>query len=222
MSRADSCRPSGETAHTRYTTVALLVPLRNMAAADPATLEPERLIQLRDRLRERDWREVTTAELAEAAGVSRMTLHRRGLAKHEVLAQLGRLLEREHRDAAYPALTSTAPAPERLRMALSAMCEVNERYLALIDALDDALAVVFHEDGEGPVLSRASFTSALQRILEDGAAQGTVRSDDPERDATLLFNAVGWTYRHMRLGHRWPPEQARDRLVALLLGGVVR
>ena len=29
-----------------------------------------------------------------------MTLHRRGLAKHEILAQLGRMLEAEHREAA--------------------------------------------------------------------------------------------------------------------------
>jgi AcrR family transcriptional regulator len=191
-------------------------------AADPAILEPERLQRLRDALRERDWREVTTAELAEAAGVSRMTLHRRGLAKHEILAQLGQMLEAEHRDAAYPALISTAPGPERLRMALESMCAVNERYLALIDALDDSLSVVFHEDGDGPVLSRASFTDALRRILEDGVEEGTLRADDPERDATLLFNTVGRTYRHMRVGHRWPPALARDRLVDLLLGGLLR
>lgn len=43
---------------------------------------------------------------------------------------------------------------------------------------------------------------------------------DAEETATLLFNASGWTYRHMRLGHRWPVERARTRLVEILTSGV--
>jgi AcrR family transcriptional regulator len=185
-------------------------------------LEPPRLEQIRDRLRERDWRDVTTEELARAAGVSRMTLHRRGLDKAQVLGQLGRQLEAEHREAAFAALLARAPARERLERALAAMCDVNERYLGVLDALDGALGLVFHEPGEGPVMTRATFTEALQRIVEDGVAQGTLRAPDPAETATLLFNAVGHTYRHMRTGHRWPPERARERVVALLLDGIAR
>lgn len=183
-------------------------------------LETDRLERLRERLRGRDWREVTTAELAEAAGLSRMTLHRRGIAKDVVLAQLGKLLEEEHREAIFPALVASAPAAERLRMALGALCDVNERYLGLLDALGQASAFVFHDEGEGPVLTRATLTDALKRLLEDGVAEGTLRAEDPPETATLLFNATGWTYRHMRLGHRWTRERARDRLVSLLVDGV--
>jgi AcrR family transcriptional regulator len=190
--------------------------------AASATLEPDRLRQLRDRLRDRDWREVTTEELANAAGVSRMTLHRRGIAKDAILAQLGALLEVEHREAAFPALVSTEPARVRLRMALEAMCDVSERYLGVLDALDRAMAALFHEPGEGAVLTRATLTDALRRIIEDGIEDGTLRAKDPEETATLLFNAVGWTYRHMRTGHRWPPERARDRVVDLLVDGLAR
>jgi AcrR family transcriptional regulator len=191
-----------------------------MYAASPARLEPHRLERIRDRLADRDWRDVTTEELAEAAGLSRMTLHRRGIAKDAVLAELGRLLEREYVEAVFPALVASAPAPERLRLALSALCEVNERYLGLLDALGRAQLFVFHEQGDGPVLTRAPFTDALRRILEDGAAEGTLRAEDPVEAATLLFNATGWTYRHMRVGHRWAPERVREQLVALLLRGV--
>lgn len=191
---------------------------------DAATveLEPDRLDQLRERLRDRDWREVTTEELARAIGLSRMTLHRRGIDKEILLAQLGRLLESEYREAIWPALVAPASAPERLRMALTALCEVSERYLGLLDALGRASAFVFHEQGEGPVLTRVSFTDALRRILDDGLAEGTLRTNDPTQLATLLFNATGWTYRHMRSGHRWAPERVRSQLVSLLLDGVAR
>ncbi|HEY2638056.1 MAG TPA: hypothetical protein VGI54_11740 [Solirubrobacteraceae bacterium] len=190
--------------------------------AAEATLELPRLEQVRERLRDRDWREVTTEELARAAGLSRMTLHRRGLAKAEILAQLGAELEAEHREAAFAALVLRAPARERLQRALEAMCDVNERYLRIIDALGTAIQVLFHEPGDGPVMTRATFTEALRRIVEDGVAEGTVEAEDPVELATLLFNATSHTYRHMRTGHHWPPERARERVVALLLDGVVR
>jgi AcrR family transcriptional regulator len=183
-------------------------------------LAPDRLDRLRDHLRERDWREVTTEELAQAVGLSRMTLHRRGIGKEVVLAQLGRLLEAEYHEALLPALVSTAPGVQRLRLALEALCGVNERYLGVLEALGRATAVVFHDDGEGPVMTRVTFTDGLRRILEDGIADGSLRAEDPLEMATLLFNATGWTYRHMRTGHRWEPEHARERLVALLLAGV--
>jgi len=184
------------------------------------SLDPARLDRVRERLRDRDWRDVTVEDLADALGMSRMTLHRRGISKDVLLAQLAGVLEDEYREAILPALVSSAPPRERLRAALSALCGVNERYLGLLEALGRASAFVFHEEGEGPVLTRVTFTDALRRILEDGIADGTLRADDPTEMATLLFNATGWTYRHMRTGHRWAPDQVRDQLVSLLLDGV--
>lgn len=192
-----------------------------MTARTPE-LEPDRLRRVRDHLRDRDWREVTTEELAAAAGLSRMTLHRRGIAKDVVLAQLGTLLEDEYREALFPALASGAPPRERLRAALVAVCEVNERYLGVLDALGGASGFVFHEEGEGPVLSRASFTDGLRRILEDGVAAGELRCEDPTETATLLANATARTYRHMRTGHRWAPARVREQLIDLLLEGIAR
>jgi AcrR family transcriptional regulator len=178
------------------------------------------LERLRDELRLRPWPELTTDDLARAAGVSRMTLHRRGVTKQDVLERLGDLLEAEHREAVLPALAHPGSGRERLELALDALLEVDERYLALMDALSDAMGSVFHEPGEGAVLTQPRFTAALRRILEDGVRDGSLRTDDPLESATLLFNAAGWTYRHMRTGHRWPAERARRTVVALLLDGV--
>jgi AcrR family transcriptional regulator len=191
-----------------------------MADADATRLDSERLQRVRRALARRAWHEVTTEELADAAGLSRMTLHRRGITKDVVLAQLGELLAAEYRDAIFPALTSSAPAGDRLRQALEAACGVDERSLGLVDALGPAVGAVFHEPGDGPVLTRATFVDGLRRIVEDGVREGTVRSDDPAQTATLLFNATGWTYRHLRTGHRWSTRRARDAVVDLLLDGV--
>lgn len=184
-------------------------------------LEPDRLERVREWLRTRDVHQVTIEELAEAVGLSRMTLYRRGIDRDALLDQLRRRLEAEYQDAVLPALVESAPASQRLRRALTALCEVNERYLSLLDALGQAGPILFHDPGQGPVLTRATFTDALRRILDDGAVDGSLRVaiEDTEAMATLLFNATGWTYRHMRTGHDWEPAQVRERLVSLLLDG---
>lgn len=175
---------------------------------------------MREALRDREWNEVTIEELARAAGLSRMTLYRRGIDKRAVLDQLRSLLEEEYRVAVMPALVSSAPAAERLALALAALCTVNERYLHLIDSLGRAREFLFHEQGEGPVMTRVSFTDGLRRILEDGIADGSLRACDSDERATLLFNATAWTYRHMRTGHRWPANRVREQVVELLLDGM--
>jgi AcrR family transcriptional regulator len=185
-------------------------------------LSTDQLHGVREAVRDRRWQDVRLEDLAAAAGVSRMTLHRRGIGKAQVLDGLAALLEDDHRRAALPALTAPGDAAARLRLALEAACDVDERYLSLLDELSDRRRdAIFHEDGEGPVLTRAPFTDALRRLLEDGERDGTLEpGPNPERTATLLFNAAGWTYRHLRVGHRWPPEQARDAVVDLLVRGV--
>jgi hypothetical protein len=36
----------------------------------------------------------------------------------------------------------------------------------------------------------------------------------------VLYNQVGWTYRHLRSGHRWRARRAEDAVVRLALNGV--
>jgi len=188
----------------------------------PTELDSALFDRIRDGISPRDWSGVTVAELAAAAGVSRMTLHRRGITKADVLEQLGLRLQDEHRAALVDVLSAVGPARERLRAALEALCAVDERYLGVLSALAGQLDAVYHDPGapEEPVLTRAGFTDGLRRLLEDGRIDGTVLTEDPELTATLLFNAVGHSYRHMRTGHHWSPEDARRRVVDLVLNGL--
>jgi AcrR family transcriptional regulator len=184
-------------------------------------LEVERIRQIRDELGGRPWHELALDELARSAGLSRMTLHRRGISREDILTGLGEMLESEYQQAALPALSSLAPAPERLAVLLSGICEIDERYLGLMDALSTQLELIYHEPGDGEVLTREPFVGAIPRILQDGVTEGTlVVRGDLKETATLLFNATGWTYRHMRTGHRWPADKAREQVVELVVAGV--
>jgi AcrR family transcriptional regulator len=166
------------------------------------------------------WEAATLDRIATEAGVSRMTLHRHGVTRSGLLQALAQRLESEHREAMYAALAAPGSARERLQLALEGECEVAEANLALMEAMSaGARAAVFHEEGD-EVLTRAAFTAPLQRLLTDGAADGSLREVDPAETATVLIHLVGLTYRHLRQGHRWPPERARRATLSLVLEGI--
>jgi len=60
----------------------------------------------------------------------------------------------------------------------------------------------------------------LERLLLDGAADGTLATVDATETATILYNSVGHTYRHLRIGHGWTPERAREGVLRLAMEGL--
>jgi AcrR family transcriptional regulator len=166
------------------------------------------------------WQHATLERIAEEAGVSRMTLHRRGVTRAALLEALGERLESDYRAAMWPALTARGAAADRLRRALGGYCAAVEANLGVLTALDDAdHDAIFHDEGPRG-LSRPAFTEPIRRLLEDGAADGTLAVDDPDETATVVVNLVGWTYRHLRRGHGWDADRARDRVLRIALEGI--
>jgi len=185
-----------------------------------ATTDDQVIDGARRALEQHGWRGVTLERIATEAGVSRMTLHRRGVSRDGILAELGRRLEEEYRAALWPALTAPGSARDRLELALDALCDICDDNIELIAALGDGPRdAIFHEPGDD-VLTKAVFTEPVERILRDGAADGTLRADDPRESATVLYNLVSHTYRHLRRDHGWSPERARAGLLAIALDGV--
>lgn len=167
-------------------------------------------------------RRATLARIAEQAGVSRVTLHRRGVTRERLIETLAQRAAESYRQALWPALTGPGTALERLDRALLAICEVAESNLALLRALDAQSDAIFHDgtgEGGGEVATRSEFTDPLERLLIDGHSDGTLRECDPLETATLLFNQVGWSYLHLRTGHRWAPERAQRLVVESALRG---
>jgi AcrR family transcriptional regulator len=166
------------------------------------------------------WQQATLERIAAEAGVSRMTLHRRGVTREGLLAALAERLETAYRAAMWPALTARGTGRERLALALAGYCGAIEANLEVLLALDEAdHDAIFHEEGPRG-LSRPGFTEPIRRLLEDGAADGSLVADDPEETATLIINLVGWSYRHLRRGHSWSAERARDGVLRIALDGV--
>jgi len=164
----------------------------------------------------------TLERISAAAGVSRMTLHRHGVSKVVILRALAQQLEADYREGLWPALVSKGSGRERLQVALESLCRVTERNRATLDALSSAAReAIYHERGPGG-LTRKAFTEPLERLLLDGAADGSLQSLDAEETATLVFNAVGHTYRHLRAGHGWTPRRAREGVIRLLMEGLAR
>lgn len=186
-----------------------------MAAIDDALLEAGRRA-----LRRHGWQALTAERIAEEAGISRVTLHRRGIRKEDMLAALADRATEAYRAALWPALTAPGTGRERLEQALHALCRSAEENLELLVALRSQTDAIFHEDQPEEAMTRSVFTEPIERLLRDGRADGSLRDLDPVETATLLFNLVGWTYIHLRTGHRWTPEHARERTIEIALGGV--
>ena len=162
----------------------------------------------------------TLERIAEEAGVSRVTLHRRGVTKDGLLAELVARATEDYRRALWPALTGEGTAAERLAVALHALCESADEHMALLVALRAQSDAIFHRDEE-EALTRSVFTEPLERILRDGDADGSLRVSDPLEEATVLFNLVGWTYIHLRTGHGWKPERARRSVIDPVMHGML-
>jgi AcrR family transcriptional regulator len=161
----------------------------------------------------------TAERIADEAGVSRVTLHRRGVTKETILNELSRRAIDGYRAALWPALTAAGSGAERLRLALQSLCDEAEAHLSLLVALRTQTDAVFHEPAP-EAMTRSVFTQPLERLLRDGAADGSLRAVEFEEVATVLFNMVGWTYVHLRMGHGWPPKRASRHLVAMAVEGL--
>lgn len=163
----------------------------------------------------------TLDAIAAAAGLSRVTLHRHGLSKERLLAELAAVATSDYRAAMWPVLTGEGTGAERLSRGLRALCDSAEKNLAVLMAVRGHTDAVFHETPDDDALTRSIFTEPLERLLRDGEADGSLRSVEPQETATVLFNLVGWTYLHLRTGHGWSPDRARNAVVDLALNGLL-
>jgi AcrR family transcriptional regulator len=162
----------------------------------------------------------TLERISSAAGVSRMTLHRRGLSKGDILQAIAGRLEQDYREAIWPALVSRGSGAERLRRALEHLCAVTEKNRGTLAALSSsAVDEIYHDPGPGR-LTRKVFVEPLERLLLDGAADGSLTECDARETATVVFNAVCHTYGHLRTGHGWTPRRAREAVVRLVMDGL--
>ena len=166
-------------------------------------------------LREQGWEGLTLERVAQASGRARSTLWRQGLTLEVLVSALVGELAADFRDTMYPILTMGGSGRDRLERALVALCELLDRHLPLMLATDEA----FHQEtapGQPP-----HYLHPFIQFLREGAADGSLApGDDVVEAADVVFNAVAWTYVHLRGRHGWPADKAAGRVVRVVLDGL--
>jgi len=170
---------------------------------------------------------LTLERLSSASGVSRMTLHRRGVSLPQVVEALVADAGQEYLRAVLPPLTGPGDAATRLEAVLQATFAAAERHLPLLAGMFARPDSVFHDRPgpdtrpDAPVASTAVFTAPFARLLQDGAADGSLRAvRDLDVSAAALFNVAGWGYVHLRHSQHWDADHAADAVLDLVLPGL--
>lgn len=162
--------------------------------------------------------EVTLERVAAEAGMSRATIYRRGVTRDDLIAALTLEAADTYNRAMLPALSRPGTALERLGLALDALCTTADDHLHLLAGMFLAHGEVFHQAGPEAMVVDV-FAEPFERLLRDGAVDGSLRDLPPTLTATALFNLVGWGYIHLRAAHEWQPETARRMILDLVLNG---
>lgn len=166
-------------------------------------------------LREQGWDGLTLERIAQAAGRARSTLWRQGLTIDALVGSLIGELAADFRSSMFPILTTHGTGRDRLERGLVALCELLDRHLPLMLATDEA----FHQEtarGQAP-----DYLHPFIQFLREGDADGSlVPGDEVVEAADVAFNAVAWTYVHLRGRHGWPAERATIRVVGIVLDGL--
>jgi AcrR family transcriptional regulator len=164
---------------------------------------------------------LTMERVADRAGRSRVTLWRQQVTQESLVDGLLARLTRDYRDAMWPALAEGGPGSERLRSALTALCDVVDAHLPLLAVSDDVFdrAADRMRDVTGQSFS---FLDPFVVSLRAGVADGSLTAyGTPVEDAAAsIFATVCWGYLHLRRRRDWTPERARPAVFALVTTGV--
>src|SRR3954465_15488575 len=162
------------------------------------------------------------ADIAEEAGITRVTLYRRGETRPAIVAALRDELLREERELLLPLLAAGGDAGTRLTGVLEGVCETTESRADLLAGLDDAaLNAIWHDEGPD-ALTRSEFIAPIVRLLRDGELDGSLRTfPDPRLAATVLYTQVTYTYLHLRREHGWTAEDTTAAVIGLAVGGLL-
>jgi AcrR family transcriptional regulator len=188
-------------------------------ASSERRVEPQILDAARAAVVKYGYAGLSLERIAAEAGLSRVTLHRRGFTTDEIFDELIERGMAEQREALWPVLAAEGTGAERLRLALATIigrCEEDLDLLLAISAQSDARR---HVEG-GPEKTARRITSAgsvlvdpIQVLVREGVADGSLREVDADTEAVLLLVSVASTYVRLRTAFAVPRKRAQEMVL---------
>lgn len=163
---------------------------------------------------------VTLERVADRAGLSRVTLWRRGVTTEDLVTGLLQRLTDDFVKEFWPIIDSSGTGRDRLSACLDALFEVADRHLHVLSVSDE----VFHWAAERCMFPPGAegFLGPFVGALRLGARDGSLTfSGHAEDTADVVYNTACWGYVHLRQRHKWSRKRARSQISAVLVAGLV-
>lgn len=160
----------------------------------------------------RGYHDTTTAQIAKKAGVAEGTIYRHFASKQHLVNELYRAGQRWATKIVQETVVSPDPGTVRQQLTAVALGLVDgaahETAIVKIGLLDSLSAVLDDESRK----TEREFRTALERIVAEGKAQGTVRTGAVEVWAGVWLATLSHALRKIVAGE-WKPNDTSVRLV---------
>jgi len=189
------------------------------------SLRKQRIIDTAVRVfHEKGYRAATLDDVAKDLGITKAALYHYVSSKEELLSIIYIQVLEGSFQSAYQIGERDLSPPEKLRMLI-------RHHIKHIIAENLAmLAVFFSEENQLPEKDfhkirqeKRKYSSVVERVIEDGRAQGYFRDTDTHLQAFAIIGMCNWLYKWYKPGDAsWEPDDVADHFIDLLEHGYLR
>ncbi len=164
----------------------------------------------------------TTRELSRALGITNGTFYHHFATKEDLLLRICNESLDRITEAATEVVESDAAPLEKLRGLIRAHTLTMLGDQALHKTMLTELSSLGPTNQEAVVERRDHYSALVQSVIEEGQAQGDVRTDvEPHVLVLLLLNLLNWTIFWFKPGAGLDPEDLADAFIVTYLHGAV-